>query len=371
MSSTSRAVLGWISTIGVFVAVLSYILVTATAPTLIAATQLGNDLSSFSGQPPLGAFFIYARLPVIAVSINLLAVTYFCILVFGACFVAAFRSRGGFLLSLKRLTKVGRITSSSNWLVAMPLVSSALLIVVVLVTELLSVAGVPSGTLCNPKINPCPTPAQLFAGLAYAPIGEELAFRIITPLGLVIPLRVLWRRLVTRQGPSKSKFLSLVGLSLLSPERAKAKTGYPTFTLNGWRGVHWLEWIFIAVSSISFGLAHVEPGGGTNWGQGKVVTAGISGIALAIVFVAYGAYAAVLLHWFFDFYFEVLALGFPVSGSGSLFALLVNVISLGGLLVIGTLSITVGIIWFAKRIRDRVGPTAYKIPEPGTLPVQA
>ncbi len=123
MSSTSRAVLGWISTIGVFVVVLSYILVTATAPTLITATQLGNDLSSFSGQPPLGAFFIYARLPVIAVSINLLAITYFCILVFGACFVAAFRSRGGFLLSLKRLTKVGRITSSSNWLVAMPLVS--------------------------------------------------------------------------------------------------------------------------------------------------------------------------------------------------------------------------------------------------------
>src|SRR3989441_3995888 len=315
MSSTSRAVLGWISTIGVFVAVLSYILVTATAPTLIAATQLGNDLSSFSGQPPLGAFFIYARLPVIAVSINLLAVTYFCILVFGACFVAAFRSRGGFLLSLKRLTKVGRITSSSNWLVAMPLVSSALLIVVVLVTELLSVAGGPSGTLCNPKIHPCPTPAQLFAGLAYAPIGEELAFRIITPLGLVIPLRVLWRRLVTRQGPSKLKFLSLVGLSLLSPERAKAKTGYPTFTLNGWRGVHWLEWIFIAVSSISFGLAHVEPGGGTNWGQGKVVTAGISRLSPACVFLAFRVYAAGTFSLFFCFFFLDLALWFSFFGS--------------------------------------------------------
>src|SRR3989442_9659396 len=308
MSSTSRAVLGWISTIGVFVAVLSYILVTATAPTLIAATQLGNDLSSFSGQPPLGAFFIYARLPVIAVSINLLAVTYFCILVFGACFVAAFRSRGGFLLSLKRLTKVGRITSSSNWLVAMPLVSSALLIVVVLVTELLSVAGVPSGTLCNPKINPCPTPAQLFEGLSYARIGEELAFRIITPLGLVILLRVLWRRLVTRQGPSKSKFLSLVGLSLLSPERAKAKTEYPSFALNGWRRVHWLEWIFIAVSSISFGLAHVEPGGGTNWGQGKVVTAGIFRIGLSVVFVGLWAYlGGILFLFFFFFFFRVLA----------------------------------------------------------------
>src|SRR2546426_10670407 len=155
MSSTSRAVLGWISTIGVFVAVLSYILVTATAPTLIAATQLGNDLSSFSGQPPLGAFFIYTRLPVIAVSINLLAVTYFCILVFGACFVAAFRSRGGFLLAIKRLTKVGRITSSSNWLVAKLQVDSALRIVVVLVKDLLRVDVFRSGSVLYSHSDNC------------------------------------------------------------------------------------------------------------------------------------------------------------------------------------------------------------------------
>src|SRR2546427_2724188 len=104
MSSTSRAVLGWMSTIGVFVAVLSYILGTATAPTLISATQLGNDLSSFRGQPPLGAFFIYGSLPVIAVSVNLLAITYFCILLLGPCYVVAFRSGVGFFRSLKWLT---------------------------------------------------------------------------------------------------------------------------------------------------------------------------------------------------------------------------------------------------------------------------
>src|SRR5947199_10870031 len=128
-------------------------------------------------------------------------------------------------------------------------------------------------------------------------------YMIIVHLRLLSRIIILCMRLITGQCPSISKFLSISCLSLLSPERAKRKTGYPTFTMNGWSGVHWLEWIFIVVSSVLFGLAHVESGGGTNWGVGKVVTAAISGFVIAIAFVACGAYAAILLHWLLDVYF--------------------------------------------------------------------
>ena len=372
MSSTSRAVLGWISAIAAFFVLLTYILAIAVASTLVTVTQLASDLMASSGRPVLGAFYIYSRYTAFPVSVTLSLLTYACIFIFVICFAAGFRSRDGFFSSLKTLVKVGRIASSSNWLVAMPLISSGLIIVVLILTFILNQVGVPPGSLCDPKLNPCPTQAQLFAGLSYAPIGEELAYRIITPLGLVVPIRILWRRLTTGQGPPKTKFFSITGLSLLSPERAKRKTGYPTFTINGWRGVHWLEWIFIVVSSVLFGLAHVESGGGTNWGAGKVVTAAISGFVIAIAYVTYGAYAAILLHWFFDFYFEVAIVGGPTLGG--LFSLMPYLFSLTSLIV-GSLSLVVAIVWVIKKIKRKIiphgSPTTYKTPEPEALPVQA
>ena len=368
MSPTSRAVLGWISAIAALFVSFTYMVAMGMASALVTATQLASDLMSSSGRPVLGVFYIYSRDTAFPVRVSLWLLTSVCILIFVACFAAGLRSRDGFFPSLKKLSRAGRITSSSNWLVAMPLISCGLYVVVLVVTLVLELVGVPPGSLCDPHLNPCPTQAQLFAGLAYAPVGEELAYRIITPLGLVIPIRILWRRLITGQGPSISRFLSITGLSLLSPERAKRKTGYPTFTMNGWSGVHWLEWIFIVVSSVLFGLAHVESGGGTNWGAGKVVTAAISGFVIAIAFVAYGAYAAILLHWFFDVYFEISLVGSSIFGG--LFSLLPFVFVLTSLIV-GTLSILVVIGWVVRRITPRVSPTTYKTPEPEGLPVEA
>jgi CAAX prenyl protease-like protein len=371
MSSTSRAVLGWISAIAAFFILLTYLLSIGMASALVTVTQLAGDLMASRGRPVLGAFYIYSRDTALPTPVTLSLLTYACIFIFVICFAGGFRSRDGFFSGLKRLTRGGRITSSSNWLVAMPLISSGLIIVVLIVTFVLNRVGVPPGSLCDPNINRCPTQAQLFAGLAYAPIGEELAYRIITPLGLVVPIRIVWRRLTAGQGPSISKFLSITGLSLLSPERAKRKTGYPTFTTNGWRGVHWLEWIFIVFSSVLFGLAHIQSGGGTNWGAGKVVTAAISGFVIAIAYVAYGAYAAILFHWFFDFYFEAAFVGGPILGG--LFAITPVLFSLAALIA-GSLSLLVAIAWVVKRIMRKINPhespTTYKTAEPES-PVQA
>ena len=347
----------------------TYIVAMVLSVALLWGTQLEADLAALSinGLPPLGGFFIYFRLANVPISINLLAYVYFCILVFAACFVAAFRSRGGFLQSLARLPRIGRVTRSTNWLVVMPLLSSALLVIVVLVTNILSAVGVPSGTLCKVNVD-CPSTAKLFAGLAHAPIGEELAYRILTPLALVLPARVSWRRLVTGQGPSKATFLSIIGRSILSPDQAKTKTGYPSVGLNGWRGIHWLEWIFVAGSAITFGLAHIQSGGGADWGQGKVVTAAISGAVLAAVFLAYGAFATILLHWFFDFYVEVLMLGLPVSGGFTI--LFADLVIFGGLFLIGIFSSVIGAAWLGKRILRKLSPTTYKPPEVSFFPAQ-
>ena len=366
MNPVLRAILGWVTIAAVIFAIATYLLAMVLSVVLISGTQLGGDLAALNirGLPPLGGFFIYFKISSLPISINLLAYVVFCILVFAGCFVAGFRSRNGFVPSLLKLRRVGRITSSSNWMVVMPLVSSALLVVVVLVTILLNVAGVTSGMLCKP----CPPTAVLFYGLAHAPIGEELAYRILTPLGLIVPIRIAWRRLTTGEGLSKSRFLATIGISILSPERAKAYTGYSSFSSHGWRGIHWLEWIFIAVSSILFGLAHVQSGGGTDWGQGKVVTAAISGAALALVYIVYGAYANILLHWFFDFYVEVLSLGLPVSGGFTdVFA---DLVIFGGLFLIGIFSTAIAVSWLGKRIFERASPTTYKPLEDGVYPIQ-
>ena len=368
MNTVLRAVLGWMTVVAVIFTISTYLVAMVLSVTLVWGTQLEADLSALSinGLPPLGGFFIYFRLANVPISINLLAYVSFCILVFATCFVAAFRSRGGFLQSLGRLPKMGRVTRSSNWLVVMPLLSSGLLVIVVLVTNVLSAAGVPSGTLCKVNVD-CPSTAKLFAGLAHAPIGEELAYRILTPLALVLPIRMGWRRLMTGQGPSNATFLSIIGRSILSPDQAKMRTGYPSVALNGWRGIHWLEWIFVAGSAITFGLAHVQSGG-ADWGQGKVVTAAISGAVLAAVFLAYGAFATILLHWFFDFYVEVLMLGLPVSGD--LTILFANLVIFGGLFLIGIFSSVIGAAWLGKKILRKLSPTTYKPPEVSFFPAQ-
>jgi hypothetical protein len=362
MNPVLRTILGWVTIAAIIFAIGTYFLVMVLSVLLVSGTQLGADLAALytRGLPPLGAFFIYFKISSIPISINLLAYVGFCIIVFAACFITGFRSRDSFMASLANLPRFGRVSRSSNWLVVMPLVSSGLLVIVVLVASILTISGVPSGMLCKPAS--CPSTAILFYDLAHAPIGEELAFRILTPLSLILPIRIVWRRFVTGEGPSKSSFLSIFGISFLSPDHAKTRAGYRSVASNGWQGVHWLEWPFMAISAVTFGLAHVQSGGGTDWGQGKVITAAISGAVLAFVFIAYGAFATILLHWFFDFYVEVLTLSFPLSVG-------LNLLIVGGIFVglflIGIFSIFVGTAWLGKRIVQRLSPTTYKLPEVG------
>jgi hypothetical protein len=243
----------------------------------------------------------------------------------------------------------------------MPLVSCALLLIVLVVTIVLTESGISSGTLCNP----CPPEAELYAALTYSPISEEIAFRITT-LGLLVSILTFWRARSIEKGSPKPRILSLVIASFLSPESAKARVGLPTITSNGWHGIHWSEWILLFLTSSLFGIAHIISGG-TDWGVGKAFTAAISGFALGFVYLGYGAYAAILLHWFFDFYFETFSVGANVFG-GAL-ATLPGLVSLTSLIV-GIVSILVALAWLVRRVTRAETPTTYKPPESAPYSVQ-
>jgi membrane protease YdiL (CAAX protease family) len=77
-------------------------------------------------------------------------------------------------------------------------------------------------------------------------------------------------------------------------------------------GISVLEWALIIVSSIMFGAAHFLAGSG--WDIGKVSTAALAGFVFAIMYVSYGAYADILLHWYFDYYFTVLDMASTTYG---------------------------------------------------------
>jgi len=367
MSQAPQRLLGRIAAGAVSFIVLTYVIAIGIGLALVTFGQFAGQLERIRVHFFTGAFFIY---PIITpIPVDLLLLTDACIVIYLACFISAFRSKDGFLSGLQHLRQTGRIGMKSNWLVLMPLVSSFLLLMVLAASTALSQAGVPSGQLCtDPNMhlpNPCPPQAELYASLTYAPISEEIAFRITT-LGLLVSIMTLWKTRSIEPGSSKPKNLSLIVGSFLSPESAKAKVGLPTITSNGWHGIHWSEWILLFLTSSFFGIAHVISGG-TDWGVGKAFTAAISGFALGLVYLGYGAYAAVLLHWFFDFYFETFGVGADVFGGP--FATLPGLVSLATLAV-GIVSILVALAWLVRRMTRGKIPTTYKIPESVPYSVQ-
>jgi len=378
MSEDPPGLFGRIAASAVTFTVLTYLVAIALGLAIVTFSQFAAQLEAVKIHFFTGALFVY---PIItSIPINLLLLTDFCLIVYIACFVAAFRSRDGFMNSLRKLRITGRVNFRSNWLVSMPLASCALLLVVLATTLLLARSGLPSGTLCNP----CPPEAELYALLGYSPISEEIAFRITT-LGLLVAMIVLLKKYepIRRASPTPVRSLSggissspgprravrrsiksiigafsLIGLSLLVPESAKNRVGIATISEKGWRGLHWIEWIFLILTSSWFGLAHVVARG-SSWEFGKAFTAAVSGFALGIAYLAFGAYAAILLHWFFDFYFESFSVGTDAFGGavGTLPGLIsLTVFIVGGIGTVMTLS------WLV-RIARRQSPTAYIPPE--------
>lgn len=345
MSGLLQRIVARVSAITVF----TYFLTMAIILVLVVFTSLGPDLLNnpldYRGTIYFGAFLI----PIFTqIRVNLLGSFLVLFGIYILCFTIALKSNGGFLEGLQNMLK-GRVGRRiPNWLVIMPLVSSALLVVVVTITLLQDAFGIPTGQL---PFNDY----RLFYAIAYAPPVEETMFRIST-LGLIVAFRVIWRNALNPSTDTRRGLARLIALSFLFPDKAKGEVGIPNLANNGWQGFHWSEWTALILTSVAFGLAHYVSNVG--WEAGKILTAAISGFGLGLTFLAYGAYASILLHWFFNVYLGTFTFGETVVPRIFLPAeVLIALLSVA----VGIIGIITGIVWLASGGPDR-GQTTYMGP---------
>jgi len=316
---------------------------------LLGGTSIGQDLAGHSAKLHIGAFLILLVTPI---RVNALGAFIVLFAIYIGCFVIAFRSNPGFFKSIRNM--FGAPTKDPpNWLIIMPLAASALLLVVVALTIIQDALGVPSGSLPNLA------PYELLYDLAYAAPAEETAFRITT-LGLLVTFMVLLtnplKRVATGTKPPTTRRLVLLGL--LFPEKAKGEAGLSTVRANGLRGLNTIEWLALIVTSVGFGIAHYTADVG--WQAGKVATAALSGFALGLAFLAYGAYASILLHWFFDLYLGTYSVG-QMLNAGAFDAATALLILL--IIAVGVIGIIGAIAHFVRKTSP-TSQTSYIIPGP-------
>jgi hypothetical protein len=197
----------------------------------------------------------------------------------------------------------------SNYLLVLPQLAAVVRVTVVLLHALQESAGVQTGGISfqNPVIG--------FVAVSYAPLVEEFSYRITT-IGLLDGLNLHWkmRRLPRTERPTGAAHLLF--LTMWKPEKAKELLRLNTIRSHGIRkGISRFEWILLATTSGAFGAVHYLSGGG--WEIGKISTAMLSGLAMGFVYLRYGAYAPILLHWFFNYYFGTYDLASQLSIAGS------------------------------------------------------
>ncbi len=76
-----------------------------------------------------------------------------------------------------------------------------------------------------------------------------------------------------------------------------------------------------------------------------MLTASLSGFVLALTYMAYGPYADILLHWFFNFYLYVFSVYTGFNGAFVIFGDLAVL----GTLALGVWGIIVGVKWSLER----------------------
>ena len=332
---------------------ITYLITLVLGPVLYFSTADGlKDAVHVVHQLPLDIFMLYTvYLPGGMSHATLFAAIWF---IFVVCIVAAGLSRGGFLSSIEEALSKPISVAKTNFLYIMPLVATGLFCATILITDFQTTQGIQTGSLNFPAQT---SPYLILLNLAYAPIDEEFAFRITTiGIPLAVFLLIIYRSDARLTGLKKRAGLFL--LTLFSPELAKSKLGYKTVAANGLiRGISPLEWALILVSSVMFGLAHYISGGG--WEIGKVSTAALAGFVFAIMYVSYGAYADILLHWFFNYYFTILDMA--STAYGGVFTGFANFVELSNLFA-GPVVLVIFLLVSALRISDYLTSRAAGIP---------
>jgi hypothetical protein len=265
-------------------------------------------------------------------------------LLYVAAFALAWVDAPSFPVSIKNAAQRANLTSS-NYLVVLPQLSTILLVAIVLLQSLQESAGVQTGSISfdNPVLG--------FLSVSYAPFVEELSYRITT-LGLLDGLYLVWRTRRRDQYQGIKGTVHLLASTMWKPDGPKKLLGFKTIQDNGLKGISWIEWLILIATSGAFGAAHYLYGGG--WEIGKISTAMISGLALGYVYLRYGAYAPILLHWYFNYYFGAFDLASQLKmPSADLLAAGTEFMNFGGgiLLASALILTSLGRLWSATRRR--------------------
>jgi len=261
-------------------------------------------------------------------------------LLYAAAFVLAWIDAPIFLISIKKATQRANVIGS-NYLIVLPQLSTIMLIAIVVLQTFQESAGVQTGSISfeNPVLG--------FLAISYAPFVEELSYRITT-LGLLVGLYLVWRTRHQEQYQGIKGTVHLLVGTMWKPDRPKKLLGLKTIQDNGLKGISWIEWLILIATSGAFGAAHYLYGGG--WEIGKVSTAMISGLALGYVYLRYGAYAPILLHWYFNYYFGAFDLASQLNmPSADLLAVGAEFLNLGSgiILTSGLIVASVARLWSA------------------------
>lgn len=207
-----------------------------------------------------------------------------------ACFALAWNLRVKFHQEVKNLIKKPIEIPLNNFLLIMPVISSMLLLIVVAVQSIQEIQGIETGFI------EFSDSFMALYELAYSPILEEISYRI-APLGLVVLIGVFAKMKSEGRLPS----LTTDVLCFLYPDKAKEKAGLDTIQDKGLiKGISFSEWVTLILICSLFGLNHFLAGGG--WGIGKITSAFVAGLAFGLIYLKYGFFAPILLHWFFNFY---------------------------------------------------------------------
>jgi len=277
----------------------TYFLSAMLGPVIFFFTPDGvaASLKHMNGLPVWLFVVISFRVPIMP---NVGGVFLFLAGVFFLCLLAAWKFRESFHSVIRKGTSRPAGKLFNNFLVAMPIITSMLLIAFLIITSLQSSVGV--------QTEPPPDfqqelPFIQFFQVSYAVLVEEIGFRI-SPIGLFLIIRILEAQI--RKGIVLSGWerLKLFFTALIYPDKAKKTVGLKTVSDFGIRkGTSLGEWILIFLTAFVFGLAHFLVG---DWTVGKIIPTFVTGLALGLVYIAYGAYAPILLHWFFNYYTWVL-----------------------------------------------------------------
>jgi hypothetical protein len=312
----------------------TYFLTVAIGPIAFFSTEKGITASimHMNGLPVWLFIFILFRIPIMP---TVGEVFLFLVGIFFLCLLAAWKFRESFHNVIRKGSSRAVSNLFSNFLVAMSIITSMLLVAVFAIIFLQDFVGLPT------KPPQSMAEGSLFEQLfnaSYAVPMEEIGFRL-SPIGLLLIIRVFVARVRKRIPLSGWGQVKLFFTALIYPDRAKKDVGLKTvsdFGVIG--GISRSEWVMIFLTSFAWALAHYLFG----WTAGKITSVFVDGLVFGLVYLAYGAYAPILLHWFFNYYFTVLDLSMthylyllPIDALAILLMLAVGIVGWIAFAIIG------------------------------------